>query len=97
MSGLSGPIRVIIIVSYRKRKSRGNEIEWSIRRTLIKSLEVPSSENGRHDRNVVVELVMFEKNVAQETLEKLEAILSSKGWGNGVGRTGGEEGIWGMV
>lgn len=64
--------------------------------TSLKISDVPSSEKGRHERNGVA-LVMFEKNVAQDTLVKFEVIISSNGWGNGVGRTGGEAGIVGIV
>jgi hypothetical protein len=54
------------------------------------------SEKGRHDRNATV-FVMFEKKLKHDKLEKFWLKDESNGCGNGVGRTGGEEGMVGTV
>ena len=54
-----------------------------------------SKENGRQERNVN-SLVMLAKKLEHDTDEKFWDRSESNGWGKGVGRVGGKEGIVGI-
>jgi len=54
-----------------------------------------SKENGRQDRNAGV-LVILAKKLEHDTDEKFWDTSESNGWGKGVGRAGGDEGIVGI-